>query len=190
VQNNISNKSSDVKTIIVITLKLLIIGVVTAVLLALVNELTKDKIADNTEKEKRGAIGELFTGGINITPYLGDMPDDIGINDISIIRENDAFVGYVAEVAPVGFGGEITLMVGVDKNGAVVGVKVISHGETAGLGSRVSDAAYLEGYKGADGSTVGNVDLISGATISSKAVREGVKTALSAYSIVIGGGVQ
>ncbi len=189
-QNSTSNKSSDIKSIIVITVKLLVIGVITAVLLALVNELTKDKIADNIKKEKSSAISELFTGGINITPYLGDMPEDSGVDDISIIRENDAYIGYVAEVAPNGFGGAITLMVGIDKDGNVVGVKVISHSETAGLGSRISDAAYLDGYKGANGSTVGGVDLISGATISSTAVREGVKTALAVYDKVNVGGAQ
>lgn len=187
-QNSISNKNSDIKNIVIITVKLLVIGVVTAVLLAFVNELTKDKIADNVAKEKKEAINYLFPGDLKIEPYNGEFE---GINEINYVHDaNDEHIGYVAEVAPKGFGGEITTMVGVDKEGKIVGVKVISHSETAGLGSRVSDALYLGGYKGADCSNVDDVDLISGATISSKAVREGVKTALSAYEKVICGGAQ
>jgi len=184
VQNSNAKSSGDVKKIIVITLKLLIIGVVSALLLAVVNELTKDKIDENIEKEKSGAISEIFPGGINITPFLDKIPKDSGVTELNIISTNGDYSGYVAEVAPKGFGGEITLLVGVGTDGKVVGVKVISHSETAGLGSRVGDAEYLSKYVGATGKSIQNVDTISGATISSTAVRDGVKMALSVYDHV------
>ena len=185
-QNSTVNKKqpSDAKTIVTITLKLLVIGVVTALLLAVVNELTKDKIAENTAKVKQTAISELFPGGFDISPYEGTLPADSGVNDISVVRDGNTYVGYVAEVAPKGFGGEITLMVGVNFDGSVNGVKLISHSETAGLGSRVGDTEYLSKYIGANKDNVLGVDTISGATISSKAVRAGVATALSVHDAV------
>ena len=149
-QNSTANKNtSDARTIIVITAKLLVISVITALMLALVNGLTKD------------------------------------INEINNVYSGNIYIGYVAEVAPKGFGGEITLMVGVNANGGIVGVKVISHKETAGLGSRVSESEYLTKYLGANGETIDSVDTISGATISSKAVRSGVADAISVYESVV-----
>ena len=73
----------------------------------------------------------------------------------------------------------MTLMVGFRADQTLVGVQILSHSETPGLGARVSDASYLGQYAGKSGTlTLGeNVDAISGATISSRAVLSGVKEA-------------
>lgn len=181
----VNKQPSDVKKIIIITLKLLVISVICSLLLAVVNELTKDKIADNTKREKEAAISELFPGSFDVSVFDGSFE---GINEVNTIYSGNDMYGYVAEVAPNGFGGAITLMVGVDSDGEVVGVKLISHSETAGLGSRVGDAEYLVKYRGATSDTVVTVDTISGATISSTAVREGVKKALSIFADVTANG--
>ena len=49
--------------------------------------------------------------------------------------------GYAVEVNPVGFDGAVTMMVGIDTQGNVLGISVVSHTETAGLGA-VADAIY------------------------------------------------
>jgi electron transport complex protein RnfG len=96
--------------------------------------------------------------------------------------------GYAVQVTPGGFDNTITMMVGVDKSGNVLGIDVISHTETAGLGA-VSDAdtpagiAFREQFKGASGSVSvtkdgGQMDAITGATITSRAVCAGVNAAL------------
>lgn len=181
-QNSKANDRSDIAKIIIITVKLLVISVVSALLLAVVNDLTKDKIAENIKKEKEAAIAELFQGNLETYLFEGELGEQI--NEITVINKGETKVGYAAEVETLGFGGPITIMVGIKANGDICGVKVISHSETAGLGSRVSESKYLDNYKNINESSVDSVDSISGATISSKAVRDGVKIALSAYATV------
>ena len=97
--------------------------------------------------------------------------------------------GYAVEVTPGGFDNTITMMVGVDKEGNVLGIDIISHTETAGLGA-VADAAtpagvsFREQFAGKAGSVSvtkdgGSLDAITGATITSRAVCAGVNAALN-----------
>jgi len=90
--------------------------------------------------------------------------------------------GRAILVTPQGYGGKIELLVGIDELGKVSGVKVISHKETAGLGAGIEKPAFLAQFKG---KTVKDalepkkdIDAITGATISSRAVCAGVKQAL------------
>ncbi len=183
---------SSIKFILGITFKLLLISVITALLLSCINALTKDKIADNIAAEKEAAIAAIFPSA---TENSAAELEAEGINALYLVYSSGKAIGYTAEVAPLGFGGELTLMVGVDINGDVVGVKLISHSETPGLGSRVGDAGYLARYVGKDGAELeGGVDVITGSTVSSKAVHEGVKAAVSifdtVYPMFVGGGVK
>jgi len=177
----VKNQSS-IKFILGITAKLLLICVVTALLLACVNALTADRIADNITKEKQEAISAIFPGS---TESKSATPVAKNVTSLHLVYSNGKAIGYVAEVAPLGFGGELTLMVGVNVNGAVEGVKLIAHSETPGLGSRVGDAGYLSQYIGKDEAALeGGIDVITGSTVSSNALLSGVKTALSIYDLV------
>ena len=100
----------------------------------------------------------------------------------------DAALGYAVEVAPNGFGGAITMMVGVSNEGKVLGISIISHAETPGLGAVAAagtdkGVSFRDQFKGLIGGiTIGDgenqVDALSGATISSQAVVDGVNAAL------------
>ena len=90
--------------------------------------------------------------------------------------------------ASVGFGGTITMMVGIDLEGKVTGISIISHTETAGLGSVAGDnsakgQAFRDSFIGLSGSVStskdgGEADTITGATITSRAICDGVNAAL------------
>ena len=149
---------------------------VIALLLAVVNMLTKDTIAANIEKEKIEAISRIF----------GDVDDveafDADLHEVYLVKYKDGVLGYTVTVKPQGYGGEIEMLVGIEPGGSVVGIEIISMSETPGVGSRVkSDPDFLPQFKGMTGTlSVGeNVDAISGASISSKAVVSGVNEALS-----------
>ena len=176
-------KSSDVKFILGIALKLLIISAVTALLLAGVNALTAPRIAENNELEKKNAIAAIFPSSDDC--QLTDISAD-SVELVSLVLKDGDLLGYAASVSAMGFGGEIELMVGVTAEGTVKGIKVVSHSETPGLGSRVDDEGYLSQYAGLGGNlSIGSdVDAITGSTISSKAVLRGVNAALSAYSAI------
>ena len=108
----------------------------------------------------------------------------------------DAFAGYDASGAPAGktgtivtkgYGGEIEITVGVDNDGVITGISVggSSFSETAGLGARAKEAWFAEQYIGKaspialtkDG---GEIDAITSATITSRAVTKAVNNAVLA----------
>lgn len=112
------------------------------------------------------------------TPYLA--PNALSIT--AGYRDNE-LMGYCVEVQSHGFGGPITMVVGVDLNGAVTGVAVTSHSETRGTGTRALEDSALSRYVGMSGTirpTGGNaVDAVSGATSTSQAITAGVNQALA-----------
>lgn len=106
------------------------------------------------------------------------------------VREDGGNAGYAFKVVASGSQGNIELIVGVDADNAVMGVSVVSHKETAGIGSRVMENSALPsgvgaldqfvGLSGAGSLAVGqNVDAVSGATVSSKGVTKAVNAALA-----------
>ncbi len=95
-------------------------------------------------------------------------------------------VGYVIVAEAKGYGGMVPLAVAFDKDGAVQRVTVMPNEETPGLGSRAEDDSYLSQYVGitANAADGASIDLISGATISSTAVRTAFYRAVAAYEEV------
>ena len=159
---------------------LLITGVVAAAL-AGVNSLTAPRIWVNKETKTQEAVQAVLPGvGMAVTAY----PDETGM--ITGVWTSDA--GYAIRVVPTGFNGGITLMVGVDREGKLLGISVISQTETAGLGAVISaDSAagreFRDQFVGLSGSLSvdkdgGQVDSITGATITSRAVIKGINAAL------------
>ncbi|MCL1819789.1 MAG: FMN-binding protein [Oscillospiraceae bacterium] len=99
----------------------------------------------------------------------------------------------IIEVHPKGYGGDIHMVIGVSENGEVTGVVIIGMNETPGLGSKIEDEDFLNQFIGKRaGVSVGkgsnNVDAIAGATVSSKAVAEGVAHALEIFAELSAGG--
>lgn len=97
--------------------------------------------------------------------------------------EDGHLLGYCVEVQSQGFGGPVTMTVGVDLNGTVTGVAINSHSETDRVGTEAFTPAALSRYVGRSGTirTSGNnsVDTVSGATATSKAITAGVNRALN-----------
>lgn len=93
-------------------------------------------------------------------------------------------VGLAIEVVGKGFGGPIRLLVGVDpESRRVTGLQILSHQETPGLGARIQEEGWRAQFKGKEASdpfvVKQDVQAITGATISSRAVAAAVKEAVS-----------
>lgn len=148
-----------------------------ALMLAAVNMITKDTIAENTVKEKTAAVTQIFKDADDAYAFAGYS----GEEEIYLVEKEDKLYGYCVSVTTQGYGGEIAMMVGIRCDGKVEGVKIVSMSETAGLGSKTKNESFLSQYIDKYGPfTVGkNVDAVSGATVSSKAVTEGVNSALA-----------
>lgn len=155
-----------------------------ALILALVNMLTRDKIAENLKMAEALAIGRVWqeTAGEGELAYdsLDGAPESVSA--VYEVTVSGQLVGWCVSVSPSGFGGNIDMIVGIDPDGCVVGVEITALSETPGLGSRVSEDFFLDRYTGKSGEIVLGVDVdaISGATISSRSVTDGVNRALAA----------
>jgi electron transport complex, RnfABCDGE type, G subunit len=108
-------------------------------------------------------------------------------------------VGYVVEVVTKGYGGDISMLVGIDSSLSVTGVKIMSHSETPGLGAKADDEEYLKQYIGAIPGNLyhvvkttpwndGDIQALSGATVTSRAVANGVSEAASLVRSIVKGG--
>ena len=166
-----------------LALTLFAITAVVAAALAGVNSLTAPVIeALNAEKTQQ-AIETVLPGGFE--EVLTDFDDQGGL--VSKVYKGAA--GSALEVLPSGFDNTITMMVGVDFEGKVLGISVVSHSETAGLGAvsaadTAAGRAFRGQFVGAGGSLAvskdgGAIEAITGATITSRAVCAGVNAALA-----------
>lgn len=162
-----------------ITMVLVLICALIAGLVALVYQLTADKIAENLEGEKREAILAIFDAADVAYAPLDNCPDTV--EAVYAVQAQGAQLGYCVNLNAAGFGGDINMMVGVGDDGKIIGVTIVSMSETPGLGTKVNNAAYLSQYIG-QGAQVSDADMISGATVSSRAVLEGVTAAMAALS--------
>lgn len=167
-----------------IVLTLCLITAVVGALLALVNGLTKDRIAANAQQAMNQAVSAIFGPcEAKELPGVYDAPVSAAYA-ISAEGEDGGALGYCVYVAPNGYGGAMELMIGLTPDGAVAGISVVSHGETPNIGTKVlEDPAYLEGYRGVTKPVVfgEGIDAVSGATRTSMALREGVNAALALY---------
>ncbi|MHC1694279.1 MAG: FMN-binding protein [Eubacteriales bacterium] len=176
-------KSDKVMDILAPGLILMAITTVIALMLSVLNFVTKDVINEQLTAKKREAVASIFGDGIDevLTPYEGEITEPI--NEINIVTENGKVLGFTVSVSPKGYAGAIEMLVGVNLDNTVKGVRIIEEGETAGVGTKVKDEAFLYQfarlvYEIKANQEENSVDLISGATISSKAVLKGVNLAL------------
>ena len=171
-----------VKYIVRLALTLLLITAFVATALAGVNAVTAPAIQQINYQKTQDAIEAVLPGGGESVPFT----DDTGW--VSTVYKSD--IGYAVEVTPsTGFDGDIAMMVGIDPQGNVLGISIISHTETAGLGavaaaSTSAGEAFRAQFLGGSGSVAvskdgGSIDAITGATITSRAVCDGVNAALA-----------
>ena len=175
-----------------LTLTLLGICAVVALLLGVVNSVT-EPIIEEIQAEKTAAAMSQVLPADEYQKVETTYPNVTAMNKAVSGGEQ---IGYVVEVATNGFGGAMSMVVGVDMDGAVTGVSVTDNSETANIGTKVvNDQTVLDRFIGmshADGKITVNsgtnrFDGVSGATVSSKGVTAGVNTALAAVAEQKGG---
>ena len=168
------------KFIAKVGLSLFVICTIVALLLAVVNGLTKDKIAENNNLKMQETIASIFGEGIELQDTDVEIKDSV--NAVYTVTKDGTEIGYAVYVTPQGFKAPIEMMVGINPDGSVMDVKIISLSETPGLGSKVEENDFIGQYKGGLGefTVKGNITPVAGATISSTAVTTGVNDAMNA----------
>ena len=174
---------SNVRYVLRLALTLLAITAVVAAALAGVNSITKPVIDKLTAEKTQQAIQTVLPGGYD--REISDYTDATGL----VSKVYAGADGYAFEVTPGGFDNTITMMVGVDRDGKVLGISIVSHTETAGLGAVAAAPTpagenFRNQFVGQSGSVAvskdgGELDAITGATITSRAICDGVNAALA-----------
>ena len=173
--------------IVKLALILFLVSAIVAAALGLVNGVTADRIKQlQAEKLAKAMQAVLPADSYEPVDYTGS---DATVDQI--YKAGDQ--GYVVQVTVSGSQGNITMIVGVDAEGKTTGISITSHSETSGLGAvaaSTSEAgqAFRAQFVGKDSVAVtkdgGDIDAISGATITSRAVCNGTNSALEAVKTV------
>lgn len=176
-------QESTAKYVLRLTLTLLLIASVVAAALAMVNQITKPIILAAQQEKTQKAIMQVLPGGYETE--ITTFSDSTKL----VSKVYKGANGYAVEVTPSGFDGTITMMVGVDFDGKVLGISIISQSETAGLGavsaaSTSAGMAFRAQFVGLSGQVAvtkdgGTIDAITSATVTSRAICVGVSAALA-----------
>ncbi len=162
---------------------LTIVVCVSAIALTITNSITKDRIEEKKDEEIQNKLKDLFPSMKNY-----EYDDD---TEIYTIYQDIDVLGYAFVAKGSGYGGEIEILVGLRDTETIEGIKIISHSETPGLGDKITQDSFTEQFIGVDISKVklkedgGEVDAITGATISSSSVVEIVRKAAEDKSKLI-----
>ena len=183
--------SNAVKETLVLMIKLFVICVVVAGILAFVNAVTAPIIEANDLKVFEESMKNVLPDATEFAEVKlkSFTPSENGV-DLDSIYKSDA--GFVATaVCHEGYGGDIKVMVGIDNDFNVTNIKIMSMSETAGLGAKANTTEFISQYTGlksqigVEKNNGGNpenntVSAISGATVTSKAVTKAVNCAIEA----------
>jgi len=170
---------------------LFIICLIAGGLLAKVNSLTEGPIAQAALKKKQDAIREVL-------PPAGE---ELKISDCVITNAGQIWTFYVGSkdgkyigtavetVSHEGYGGDIKLMLGINADGKSQAISILKQTETPGLGANIETKSFKGNFVDKDLKTTkwqvkkdgGDIDQITAATISSRAVTGAVKAAIEAY---------
>lgn len=175
----------------------IVTSVLSASSLAFTYQLTRDRIEEQERRAREEALREV----------LPDADEFVEVEDAATLEEARAAAGDTAVeglfsagedafgvlVAPRGYGGPMRMVVGVDRDGKVTGVSIVTQNETPGLGTKVmTEPGFLDQFRGWNAEDIdaaaGGFDAISGATKSSNGVRSGVLAAGHVWAAVSGEG--
>lgn len=165
-------------------LVLVAICAVAGALLGLVHSVSEPVALARVEQEAQRAYAQLIPEASKFEEVPCDVEGCTGV--LRALDAQGSQVGSVVVAESKGYGGEVVLMVAFDEAGTVSNIVALANEETPGLGTKVEDESYIGQYVGKPAQTLdeGSVDLISGATISSKAALAAFNIAVQAYSEV------
>ena len=167
---------------------------VCAALLGGMYVLTAEPIAKANAEILKASIGSVLPDGGDLSEAkpveVGGQPSEYYVS-----TANGEVAAYAIKSTTVGFGGPLTLMVGITPDGVVYNTSVLSHTETPGLGAKcTTDEHFYSQFKGFDPSQkilsvkkdAGDVDAITASTITSRAYALAVKNAVEAFKTIKG----
>ncbi len=145
----------------------LICGVASASL-AVMNSITKPRIAAQVKAEEEASLKEVLPDALHFEPVKSG-------NDIIYYKAHDKdgkFIGVAFKASGKGYSSVIETVAGLTPDGRITAIKISNQNETPGLGARVAESGFTKQF--ANKKDLKDVQAITGATISSKAVIDSV----------------
>ncbi len=188
---------------------MLVITLVAGLILGFVYQVTKEPIAVQNVKKKQEACQEVFQDAVSFEKMELVEPDSASwaaegyeqeqIDEVmSALDDSGSLLGYVITVtSKEGYGGDIRFAMGIRMDGTVNGMSILDIAETAGLGMRAEDVLKPQfaerkadkfEYTKSGATSEDQIDAISGATITTRAVTNGVNAGLYYFQTELGGG--
>lgn len=185
------------KDIIRLLLALTLIAATAGLILSQVESLTREPIKEQRRLQMLKALSAVLPDFDN-SPDTDTIALENGINKkgkpVLVVfyrgRKAEQLVGTAFKViAPDGYSGNINVMVGIAPNDQIIGIEILTHAETPGLGSKISESWFKDQFKGKSLDNIdwrvkkdgGEFDQITGATISPRAIVGAVKKGLEFY---------
>lgn len=185
-----------------LTITLTLICLIAGGLLAAADALTRDRIAEVNSQRRQNALNAVLPTHDNLP-----LDDTVTVSQSGrnwtfyVARNAGQFAGAAVETgSPNGYGGTIRMMFGIDAAGRSIGIAILEQKETPGLGANIETADFRSRLAQRDIKTTdwhvtkdgGDIDHITAATISSRAVTDAVREAVDAYlanqSTIVNGG--
>ncbi len=183
---NIDKKKDSIFRMVLV---LTIICVVSAFAVSWIYNITKEPIAKQKRLEMIKAIKAVLPKGVANDPLKDKVV--VGGRTVYIGRDkNGKIIGVAFKcITNQGYGGRIEIMLGLDTQGTITAIQILSHSETPGLGAKIDEPWFKNQFKGRNlKNTVwkvkkdgGDIDQISGATISPRAVTKAIYLGLKFY---------
>lgn len=185
------------KDMIKMGLILLVFTAVSATVLGVTNSATEGIIKERLHAENIAAIAALLPEAEEFELVEREVHQDRNLI-VEIYEGSTAgeVVGYTVKTNPNGYGGRVEVLTGINMEGSITGVKIGTQSETPGLGTKVTEPVFLNQFVGrgtaenfiaTKGGETGDqyINAITGATVSTNAVTEGVNVARSVFVEVL-----
>lgn len=159
------------KKMIHLTVFLALVAAISGGVLAFANDLTQPIIQANALAAEKENLKVIFPDALDTDFAEVEVKKSESIQKIFTVEGK----GIIFKCKVTGYKDGTEFMVAFDKNGKIIDYVVISNGDTQGIGSKVADQPFKDTLVGKNGND--KLDIISGATISSKPVVEGIAEA-------------
>lgn len=179
------------KDILKMVFVLACICVLAGALLAVIDSVTREPIAAAMREEKMKAMRRVLPGYDNDPMACTNVVVENGDAWVfHVARKDGEFAGAAFEAASgEGYGGTVRIMIGAGADDAVLGLEILQHAETPGLGARITESGFRNQFRDRSiGDTVwtvksdgGDIDAVTGATMSSRAVLDALRRGLDVY---------
>lgn len=173
---------------------LFLITGLTGLLLGLVHNITAGPIEASRAEQVRNALQAVLPEAETFLPQSAPEGVPAALVELHVGKTSEGLAGYCVTVESKGYGGPIRFVVGLDTKGDVTGITLLSSSETPGLGAKASEEVFRNQYVGQapehfsvtknQAAAKGEIQALSGATITSRAITDGVNMALETYRMI------